>query len=135
MWVTDVIPVSNEGDQNTCPDGNTANIPPPANGTVIRITDILPDAPVHADPSEMIARGAQIDPERSKKHPGFHRTDMIDYAIVLEGEVWAVMDEGETLMKAGDVLIQRGTYHAWSNRSDKPCRMAFVLVDAHPVRP
>ncbi len=135
MWVTDVVPVSNDGDHDTCPDGNTPKIPPPANGSVIRITDILPDSAGHGDPSEMIARGAQIDPERSKKHPAFHRTDTIDYAIVLEGEVWAVMDEGETLMKAGDVLIQRGTYHAWSNRSDKPCRMAFVLIDAHPVRP
>ena len=44
------------------------------------------------------------------------------------------MDEGETLMKTGDVLIQRGTYHAWSNRSDKMCRMAFILMDAEPAK-
>ena len=72
--------------------------------------------------------------DRSAQHPGFHQTDTLDYAICLEGEVWAVLDEGETLMKAGDVLIQRGTYHAWSNRGDKPCRMAFVLIDAEPLR-
>jgi len=43
------------------------------------------------------------------------------------------MDEGEVLLKAGDVLVQRGTHHAWSNRSDEPARLAFVLIDAEPV--
>ena len=57
------------------------------------------------------------------------RTKTVDYAIVLEGEIYAVMDEGETLMRAGDVLIQRGTNHAWANRSDKTARIAFVLID------
>ena len=59
-----------------------------------------------------------------------HRTRTIDYAIVLSGEIYAVLDEGEVLLKAGDVLIQRATNHAWSNRGDRPCRIAFVLVDA-----
>jgi hypothetical protein len=135
MWVTDSTPVSNAGNKDTCPDGVTPTIPPPSLGSVIRVTDFPPDGTVHADPHDMIARGAQIDPERSKIHPGFHRTDTIDYAICLEGEIWALMDEGEKLMKPGDVLIQRGTYHAWSNRSDQNCRMAFILIDAHPVRP
>jgi uncharacterized cupin superfamily protein len=58
-----------------------------------------------------------------------HRTDTVDYAILLEGEIWAVMDEGETLMRAGDVLIQRGTNHAWANRSKKTARICFVLLD------
>jgi uncharacterized cupin superfamily protein len=62
-----------------------------------------------------------------------HRTRSIDYAIVLSGEIWAVMDEGETMMKTGDVLIQRGTNHAWANRSNVPCVVAFVLVDAKPL--
>ena len=54
----------------------------------------------------------------NKRHPGFHKTDTIDYAIVLSGEIYALMDEGEVLLKAGDVLIQRGTNHAWSNRTE-----------------
>ena len=62
-----------------------------------------------------------------------HRTGTVDYAIILEGEIWAVMDEGETLMREGDVLIQRGTNHAWSNRTDQPAYVAFVLIDAAPV--
>jgi quercetin dioxygenase-like cupin family protein len=64
------------------------------------------------------------------RHPFMHKTVSVDYAIVISGEIWAVLDQDEVLMRAGDVLIQRGTNHAWSNRSDKPCVMAFVLVDA-----
>ena len=66
----------------------------------------------------------------SPRHPGFHKTSSVDYAIVLSGEIYALMDEGEVLLEAGDVLIQRGTNHAWSNRSDEPAYLAFVLVDA-----
>jgi mannose-6-phosphate isomerase-like protein (cupin superfamily) len=67
------------------------------------------------------------------RHPGFHKTSSTDYAIVLAGEIVALMDEGEVLLKAGDVLIQRGTNHAWSNRTDEPAYLAFVLVDAVPA--
>jgi uncharacterized cupin superfamily protein len=59
-----------------------------------------------------------------------HSTDTIDYAIVLAGEIYAVMDEGETLLRTGDILIQCGTVHAWSNRSDRFARLAVVLIDA-----
>jgi len=65
--------------------------------------------------------------------PRNHRTETVDYAIVLSGEIYALMDEGETLMKAGDCLVQRGTNHAWANRSDAPCLVAFILVNAKPV--
>src|SRR5262249_61126383 len=66
------------------------------------------------------------------RHAGFHKTASVDYAIVLSGEIVAMMDEGEVLLKAGDVLIQRGTNHAWSNRTDEPAYLAFVLIDAKP---
>jgi hypothetical protein len=71
--------------------------------------------------------------KNNPRHPGFHKTDTIDYAIVLSGEIWAMMDEGETLLKQGDVLVQRGTNHAWSNRTNEPAILAFVLIDADPV--
>jgi uncharacterized cupin superfamily protein len=58
-----------------------------------------------------------------------HKTETVDYAIVLAGEITAVMDDGETVLKAGDILVQRGTNHGWANRSGKPCRIAFVLID------
>ena len=63
------------------------------------------------------------------RHPGMHITDTIDYAILLHGELVAIMDEGETVMRAGDILIQRGTNHAWANRSGAVARIAFILVD------
>ena len=102
-------------------------------GSVIRITDIPPQSLRAYDPEDLRRRRCKTTPDRSARHPGFHATDTVDYAICLEGEVWAVLDEDETLMRAGDVLIQRGTYHAWSNRSDKIARMAFILIDAEPL--
>ena len=134
LWITDRAPASNEGVHDPVPDGVIPRIPPAARGgTVFRIIDFLPDTVRQADPAELARRGVRTTADRSAKDPGFHVTDTVDYAIVLEGEIWAVLDEGETLMRAGDTLIQRGTYHAWSNRSDTVCRVAFVLVDATPL--
>jgi quercetin dioxygenase-like cupin family protein len=62
-------------------------------------------------------------------HPLMHRTETIDYGIVIEGEITLIVDKGETALTRGDVIIQRGTNHAWANRSDKTCRMLFILVD------
>ena len=58
-----------------------------------------------------------------------HRTETIDYGIVLEGEITLIMDEGETVVRAGDIVIQRGTNHGWANRTDRNCRIAFILID------
>jgi hypothetical protein len=107
---------------------------PPKNGTILRIIDFPPEP---KDPAELKRRlhatfgGIYADAAHDKnaRHPGMHTTDTVDYAIVLEGEIWSVMDEGETLLRAGDVLIQRGTNHAWANRSEKTARIAFVLMD------
>ena len=62
-----------------------------------------------------------------------HRTETIDYAIVLEGEIEMDMDGSTVMMKAGDVMVQRGTNHAWANRSTARARVAFVLIDAAPL--
>jgi quercetin dioxygenase-like cupin family protein len=62
-----------------------------------------------------------------------HKTSTVDYIIVLKGEIYALMDEGETLLKPGDILIQRGTNHSWSVRGNEPCIVAAVLVSADPV--
>ena len=58
-----------------------------------------------------------------------HKTRSVDYAIVIAGEIVAILDREETVMRAGDILVQRGTNHAWANRSDAPCRIAFILID------
>lgn len=101
-------------------------------GTVFRIADFPPDAQYdHArlarfiDDNGVHASGP-ADPSR---HFWFHKTQTLDYAICLEGEIYAMLDKEERLMRPGDVLVQRATNHSWSNRSDKPCRMAFVLID------
>ena len=62
-----------------------------------------------------------------------HKTNTVDYIIVLKGEIYAIMDQGETLLRPGDVLIQRGTNHSWSVRGSEPCIIAAVLVSADPV--
>jgi len=135
LWATGSAPASNEGTSDPVPDGVIMRTPPAQRGgSVIRITDIPPERHRMPDAEDLRRRGCKTTPDRSTRHPGFHATDTVDYAICLEGEVWAVLDEDETLMRAGDVLIQRGTYHAWSNRSDRICRMAFILIDAAPLR-
>ena len=134
LWITDAAPASNKGANDPVPDGIIMRTPPAhRGGSVVRITDIPPDSSRVSDPDDLRRRGCKTTPDRSARHPGFHATDTIDYAICLEGEVWAMLDEGETLMRPGDVLIQRGTHHAWANRSEQNCRMAFILIDAQPL--
>ena len=66
--------------------------------------------------------------------PVMHKTETLDYVIVMDGEVDMLLDDGVLVhMKAGELMIQRGTMHGWTNRSDRPCRIAFVLVDANSV--
>jgi mannose-6-phosphate isomerase-like protein (cupin superfamily) len=65
--------------------------------------------------------------------PMMHKTSTVDYAIVLKGEIHAVMETGETLMRAGDILVQRGTNHSWSVRGNEPAIVAFILVSAKPL--
>ncbi|HVA14479.1 MAG TPA: cupin domain-containing protein [Stellaceae bacterium] len=107
---------------------------PPPRGTVLRVIDYPPEA---SDPAErrrqLAATFGTLYPDAEHriddKHPGMHRTETVDYAIVLEGEIVAMLDDSETVLRAGDILIQRGTNHAWANRSGKPARICFVLID------
>jgi quercetin dioxygenase-like cupin family protein len=134
LWVTDRVPASNGGAE----DGAARPIvlEPPRGGVIFRIVEFPPDrAPGGFDRTAAFAAmgaGHAMDPDASR-HPGMHKTDTVDFAIVLSGEIWAMMDAGEALMRAGDTLVQRGTNHAWSNRSDQPCRVAFILVSARPL--
>jgi len=130
VWRTTGTPALIREDDSA---GKHQGILPPKNGTILRIIDFPPEP---ADPAERDRRiratfgGIFHDATHDgRKHPGMHKTDTVDYAICLEGEIWSVMDEGETLMRAGDVLVQRGTNHAWANRSRKTARIAFVLID------
>src|SRR3954452_24252296 len=80
-----------------------------------------------ADPGGVVVRFTEMSPGAASP---MHRTESVDVGIVLEGETWLLLDDGsETRMTAGDVAVQRGTNHAWQNRSDRVVRMAFVMID------
>ncbi len=111
MWCTDRTPC-------TMPVGEAAEdmgariigTPPPPHGTRFAVIDFPPG-----------------------NHAHMHRTETIDYVIVIEGEIEMDMDNSTVKLKAGDIMVQRGTNHAWANRSNKRARVAFVLIDAEPL--
>jgi hypothetical protein len=138
LWDTSETPAINRGDKD--PTDRAFRLPPPKNGSVFRVISYPPDSERNAalqkehasSHDDGTGRAGALD-RSNARHPGFHKTSSIDYAIVLSGEIWALMEEGETLLRQGDVLVQRGTNHAWSNRTAQPAVLAFVLIDAEPV--
>lgn len=136
LWKTLSTPADNAGSEDPC--GEPISLAPPENGTVFRVVEFPPDKDYVGKWKREVAfgslgeSGAEAVDSGSSRHEGMHRTRSVDYAFVMSGEIWAVMDQGEVLMKPGDVLIQRGTNHAWSNRSDSPALVGFVLIDAKP---
>ena len=130
LWTTNATPAEFSSEHRA---RRERRIEPDANGTVFRVIEYPPDAQrlKSLKPEEHFASmGAQAAPADKRRHPGMHKTRTLDYAIVLSGEIYAVLDEGEVLLRSGDVLVQQGTNHAWSNRSDRPATIAFVLIDA-----
>jgi quercetin dioxygenase-like cupin family protein len=107
VWTTESFPVDNTGeaDEGLRKTGTTLR-----NGTVFRVVEFAPGVA-----------------------PRVHRTDSIDYAVVISGEIDMELDNSVVHLKAGDVLVQRGTIHNWVNRGNAPCVIAFVLIDAKPV--
>ncbi|WP_207208116.1 cupin domain-containing protein [Salipiger sp. IMCC34102] len=98
-------------------------------GSILRIVDFPPDDTyTRKDRLTDFLDTHGVRDENAPRHFWFHKTESLDYAICLSGEIHALLDEDETVMTAGDVLIQRATNQSWSNRSDAPCRMAFVLM-------
>lgn len=107
VWTTEGFPVDNDGDE----DGGKRQVGTTLdNGTVFRVVEFAPGV-----------------------SPRVHRTDSIDYAVVMSGAIEMEMDDTVVHLKAGDVLVQRGTIHNWVNRSNEPCVIAFILIDAKPV--
>jgi len=132
LWMTTSMPVDTTRTEDL--SNRNFTIEPPSCGTVFRVIEYPPDKVRLANMDrekafrDMGASHAMV--KENARHPGMHKTHTVDYAVILSGEIYAVMDEGEVLLKAGDCLVQRGTNHAWSNRTDAPCRIAFVLIDA-----
>ena len=108
IWYTDAVPVHQQGDEHGEDMGaRRLNSGTPPNGTRLMIMDLFAGA-----------QGAM------------HRTDTVDYVIAIEGEVEMMLDGSSVTLRAGDVLVQQGTKHAWVNKSGKPCRICFVLIDS-----
>lgn len=124
------------------PDNRVAagdGLAPPPGGTTVFIATFPPDSVMSDASFDGEAAGAEyasrlpgLADHFEPDNPGIHRTDTIDYNIVIAGELWCELDEGEVHLRAGDVLIQHGTRHAWRNRGDQPATVVFVLVGATP---
>jgi mannose-6-phosphate isomerase-like protein (cupin superfamily) len=133
LWITDSSPpgFSSKEDNATKPIG----LSPPDNGTVIRVVEFPPlssDAEAKMDSNLMMKVVGDHAPARGLpvKHPLMHRTRTVDYAIIMSGEMDMMLDDALVHVKAGDVVIQQATNHAWINRSAEPCRVIFVLMDS-----
>ena len=135
LWVTGEMPVDNNGksDQGERPMRHD----PTPNGTIFRIVEIPPESATKAIDTtaafEHLGSTNKPKAEDSAKHPSMHKTKSIDYLVVMSGEMWMVMEEGEVLLRPGDCIVQRGTNHAWVNKGDKPCLLAAILIDAKPA--
>jgi hypothetical protein len=135
VWSTDAAPAS--GGNSPDPTRGALMLPPPARGTRIRFVDIPPDTPEFLvqgaarmkDAFTQAGDAAVSTVTAGSPHPLMHRTESIDYGVVIEGELTLVLDDSEVRLAPGSVVVQRGTNHAWANRSGRPCRMLFVLVD------
>jgi quercetin dioxygenase-like cupin family protein len=106
LWSTDATPAPIGAGRNDQAPPAPVSVPPARNGTKLRINELPPGA---------------CSP--------MHRTQTVDYGIVLDGEVVLVLDDSETVLRAGDVVVQRGTSHRWENRSGATARVAFILID------
>ena len=126
LWTTDERPadVSGTGDRAAREIG----VPPPPNGSIFRVVDFPPESGTRS--REAVLKEMGVADQGGARHHAMHKTPSVDYAVVLEGEIDMLLDASEVHLCAGDVLVQQGTNHAWVNRGSKPCRIAFVLVDA-----
>ncbi|MFW0793493.1 cupin domain-containing protein [Gordonia sp. CPCC 205515] len=126
LWRTDMLPSSVDADNALT--GEVVDVP--RGGLVVRMCTFAPNSDMDA-----VAYAAAIadvygrQPENTGV-PGMHRTDSVDVVTVVSGEVYAVLETAETLLRAGDCFVQRGTAHAWHNRSGQPATVVSTMVSA-----
>jgi mannose-6-phosphate isomerase-like protein (cupin superfamily) len=134
LWVTDSTPAKLRK-QGYAGNREVGVVPPPS-GTIFRIVEFGPQRDLQADYQTrlQIFQRIGLAPEGTSRDtprdPGMHRTQTVDYAVILSGEIDMLLDESEVHLNTGDVVIQQGTNHAWVNRGNEPCKVAFVLIDA-----
>lgn len=132
LWKNETVPTEYGGATETV--SGPLILHPPNGGAIFRTVEFEPEDPevlAKLDGKAAFAEmGAGANIVEGARHPFMHRTDSVDYAVILQGEIYMLMDDTEVHLQAGDVVVQRGTNHAWSNRSNETCIIAFVLVDA-----
>ena len=131
LWITESYPPALTATDTL----RSIGVSPPENGTKFRIIDRPPLDPAAeaAMPPDFVARNVDPVPTRglpATGNPMMHRTRSLDYAVVLSGEIDMMLDDSVVHVKAGDVVIQQATNHAWINRGTQPCRILFVLMDS-----
>ncbi len=129
LWVTDEAPADISGKADRA--AREIGVPPPPNGSIFRVVDFPPEGGTRS--REAVLKEMGVADHGGARHAAMHRTRSVDYAIVIEGAIDMLLDDSEVHLEAGDVLVQQGTNHAWVNRSDRPCRIAFVLIDAQEI--
>jgi hypothetical protein len=138
IWVTDRGPADNAsiGDSAVRP----MRLEPPAGGSIFRYFSLAPEnraVPASEVEKATAAAFASIGAEHNRpdttRHPGMHKTRTVDYIILLSGEVTLLLDHGEVHLKPFDVVVQRGTNHAWINRGSSNALLVAVLIDAAPL--
>ncbi|MHA1108644.1 MAG: cupin domain-containing protein [Alphaproteobacteria bacterium] len=133
IWRTTSAPACYGGERDEAAADVSFTLEPMPRGTNFRISEYPPESPdttARIDGRQAFAEvGAAHRLTEGARHPLMHATETVDYAIVLEGEIVMLLDDDDIPLKAGDVIIQRGTNHFWVNRSDRLCRMAFILID------
>jgi quercetin dioxygenase-like cupin family protein len=129
LWVTDETPAGISG--NTDRAAREIGVPPPPNGSILRVVDFPPEAAggTKVENAAILKEMGVAAGNALVRHAHMHRTRSVDYAIVLSGEIDMLLDESEVHLKAGDILVQQGTNHAWVNNGSRVCRIAFVLID------
>ena len=133
LWVLDTIPADLSNSADTA--NKKVGVAPPPGGSIFRVIEFAPERELKADYETRlrIFQGLGLSPEGESRDnprdPTMHRTRTVDYALILSGEIDMLLDDSEIHLKQGDVVIQRGTNHAWANRSGTLCRMLFILVD------
>lgn len=131
LWVTDETPARVSGADRAARE---IAVPPPRKGTIFRLAEFPPGVGGEVRDNETVLRdfgiGAEVARGAAPRHPAIHRTRSVDYVVVLEGEIDLLLDDRDVHLKAGDVVVQQGTNHAWINRGAAPCRLAMVFVDA-----
>ena len=132
LWITDSSPPGFSKDDAAA---KAIGLSPPDNGTVIRVVEfppLDPAAEAKMDPNLMMKVVGDHAPPRGLPvtHPLMHRTRTLDYAVILSGEIDMMLDDSTVHVKAGDIIIQQATNHAWINRGKEPCRILFVLMDS-----